>query len=369
MSEADLKKQGPLGHLLGRSKQPIRRPTLKGYIHNEPGRNRSVPPGQSFRFKEIYWGREARASSEMPNSKKEKEEEKGDHNSLFSRHRQRVTQIGDRLARSASRLTMWARTDSEKRKFRTFSQPSSTNLAHFEKPTEPLPVKEQIVKTNKTEVSKLTFMISEIMATGATQQQLEAEVRICCVIQVRMWPLENKVPLSTSGLIELIKMFRSWRRRAPDRPEIKPSVIMSHNGYSRCGIFIGANVCIDQMDMDHEVDMFHAVKMIRINRPQLIDMKDEYKYLYDLMLHWYMTNPEYRMYDRVEIEVTPEDEEPPPEEGGKKSNRNSVRSNKSISPRRRSSKGPHNVVNHQTQLSPVNPNARKPPSPIYLNDE
>jgi protein tyrosine phosphatase len=54
---------------------------------------------------------------------------------------------------------------------------------------------------------------------------------------------------------------------------------------------VAANVCIDQMDMDHEVDVFHAVKMIRINRPQLIDMKDEYKYLYDLMLHWYMTNP------------------------------------------------------------------------------
>lgn len=32
-------------------------------------------------------------------------------------------------------------------------------------------------------------------------------------------------------------------------------------------------MCIDQMDMDHEVDVFHAVKLIRINRPQLIDMK------------------------------------------------------------------------------------------------
>lgn len=25
--------------------------------------------------------------------------------------------------------------------------------------------------------------------------------------------------------------------------------------------------------------------------------QDEYKYLYDLMLHWYMTNPEYRRFD------------------------------------------------------------------------
>lgn len=29
-----------------------------------------------------------------------------------------------------------------------------------------------------------TFMISDIMQSGATQQQLEAEVRICCLISV-----------------------------------------------------------------------------------------------------------------------------------------------------------------------------------------
>ncbi len=58
-------------------------------------------------------------------------------------------------------------------------------------------------------------------------QQLEAEMRICCVIQVRMWPIENKVPLSTSGLIDMIKMAQSWRKRAPDRPETKPTIVMS----------------------------------------------------------------------------------------------------------------------------------------------
>lgn len=149
------------------------------------------------------------------------------------------------------------------------------------------------------------------MQSGASQAQLEAEVKICCILSVKMWPIENKVPLSTTSLVDLLRMTRSWKKRAPDRPETKPTIILSHNGYSRCGIFIAANVCIDQMDMDREVDVFHAVKMIRINRPQLIDikvsnfnnknyylyLKDEYKYLYDLMLHWYMTSPEYRIYD------------------------------------------------------------------------
>lgn len=42
-----------------------------------------------------------------------------------------------------------------------------------------------------------------------------------------MWPIENKVPLSTSSLIDLIRMSRAWRKRAPDRPETKPTVVMS----------------------------------------------------------------------------------------------------------------------------------------------
>ncbi|KAJ1370030.1 hypothetical protein KIN20_031661 [Parelaphostrongylus tenuis] len=160
----------------------------------------------------------------------------------------------------------------------------------------------QAMTSHMVKVMKRTFMISDIMSNAANNQQIETEVRICCVIQVRIWPIENKVPLSTTGLMDVIKMARSWRRRAPDRPELKPTIVMSHNGVSRVGVYIGANICIDQMDIDHEVDVFHAVKMMRINRPQLIDMKDEYKYLYDLMLHWYMTNPEYRIYDKDDAE-------------------------------------------------------------------
>ncbi|CAJ0581842.1 unnamed protein product, partial [Mesorhabditis spiculigera] len=209
------------------------------------------------------------------------------------------------------------------------------------------------VRKNKSEetskqIEKLTFMISDIMSSGQSQQQMEAEVRICCVIQVRMWPIEHKVPLSTTGLIDVIKMARSWRKRAPDRPETKPTIVLSHNGVSRCGVYIGANICIDQMDMDHEVDVFHAVKLMRINRPQLIDMKDEYKYLYDVMLHWYMTNPEYRIFDKEE----------PVEEGSvpnsrRASNRNSLKfGSRAGSIRDRSLRGSRkeNHVNHSNSI-------------------
>uniref|UniRef100_A0A7E4ZPU6 Tyrosine-protein phosphatase domain-containing protein n=1 Tax=Panagrellus redivivus TaxID=6233 RepID=A0A7E4ZPU6_PANRE len=277
-----------LDKILGRTPTAIRRPTLSGFLsaaaeaemkeQQNKLRNRSCPPGQSFRFKSIYRGKiRSRSSNDVLDEPEPLQNGVLRQISNASQVLQRGGAKVANLARSASRMArdLAARGRSGGKTVRKFTAPSSKTLEHFDK----------------------TFMISEIMATGASQQQMETEVRICCIIQVRVWPIENKVPLSTASLIEVIKMTRSWRRRAPDRPETKPTIVMSHNGYSRCGIFIGANVCIDQMDMDHEVDVFHAVKMIRINRPQLIDMKDEYKYLYDLMLHWYMTNPEYRIHD------------------------------------------------------------------------
>ncbi|KAI6228016.1 Tyrosine-protein phosphatase [Aphelenchoides besseyi] len=237
------------------------------------------------------------------------------------------------------------------------------------------PIKTDPDKQARGDVSKLTFLISEIMSNASAQQTVEAEVRICCIIQVRMWPIENKVPLSTTSLIELIKMTRSWRKRAPDRPETKPTIVMSH----RCGVFVAANVCIDQMDMDHEVDVFHAVKMIRINRPQLVEMKDEYKFLHDVMLHWYLTNPEYAKFEPEEskkrdIELV-EDEESDESEEPESANALTRlgRSFRRVSSRSRSRA---NSTTQAISVTPqptssrlqVNGNRSASRSPVYLND-
>ncbi|KIH65943.1 Protein-tyrosine phosphatase [Ancylostoma duodenale] len=244
-----------------------------------PGRN-GVPLGQSFRLKPQYRGHlhgadtdeNSRSPSPIPPTS-------------YSHGTGRLHPPRRRLSRSADALH-------DRDPYKEKGAADIKRLLNIRRE------KADLQKETTKQIQKLTFMISDIMSSGASNQQIDTEVRICCVIQVRMWPIENKVPLSTTGLMDVIKMARSWRRRAPDRPETKPTIVMSHNGVSRVGVYIGANICIDQMDTDHEVDVFHAVKMMRINRPQLIDMKDEYKYLYDVMLHWYMTNPEYRIYDK-----------------------------------------------------------------------
>ncbi|CAJ0958779.1 unnamed protein product, partial [Mesorhabditis belari] len=270
---------------LFKKEQPMKVPTIEGHPAFAPP-PRTVPIGQSFRFKPEYRGRYRRKSVERSDS--------------------RISRSSSKSRREKS-ATKWLLPSGKRKAAKSADarpRRSIVDVNDLFKEKGMSDIKRLMnVRKNKSEetskqIEKLTFMISDIMSSGQSQQQMEAEVRICCVIQVRMWPIEHKVPLSTTGLIDVIKMARSWRKRAPDRPETKPTIVMSHNGVSRCGIYIGANICIDQMDMDHEVDVFHAVKLMRINRPQLIDMKDEYKYLYDVMLHWYMTNPEYRQFDK-----------------------------------------------------------------------
>ncbi|VDP12169.1 unnamed protein product [Soboliphyme baturini] len=151
-------------------------------------------------------------------------------------------------------------------------------------------------------LAKLTFVLSEITVSNKSNLQ-DLEAKICNMINVKVWPVQHRVPYSTSGFIDVIKMARSWRRRAPDRADIKPTIVISHNGVSRCGIFIAMNILIDQINMEKQVDVFHAAKMIRLNRPQLFDNKEEYKYLYDLLLQYYITSPEYQEQMAAENET------------------------------------------------------------------
>ncbi|CEF70849.1 Protein-tyrosine phosphatase, receptor/non-receptor type domain and Protein-tyrosine/Dual specificity phosphatase domain and Protein-tyrosine phosphatase, catalytic domain-containing protein [Strongyloides ratti] len=272
----------------------VKRPSVKDYIKlheaNNKRFNNEISNGDSFRNKKMYWGRFRSVSGYY---------DEGDYNAdniivkndgKHKTSKKHGRKLGKAFHDYGQHLeNIISKTVEQFEKERGYSDVAKL-----------LNVSRNYMSEHRelsTQMEKLTFMISEIMQSGASQAQLEAEVKICCILSVKMWPIENKVPLSTTSLVDLLRMTRSWKKRAPDRPETKPTIILSHNGYSRCGIFIAANVCIDQMDMDREVDVFHAVKMIRINRPQLIDIKDEYKYLYDLMLHWYMTSPEYRIYD------------------------------------------------------------------------
>ncbi|XP_071454736.1 receptor-type tyrosine-protein phosphatase kappa [Hetaerina americana] len=125
-------------------------------------------------------------------------------------------------------------------------------------------------------INKKIVSLTELMAG------VKAPPRIVQLFQLMCWPLGHKVPSSTNSLVELMNMVERWRQRT----DYGPVVVVSPDGRSRCGVYCAANACIEQVVQHGEVDIFQAVKTVRRHRPQLIENMTEYKYCYDLVLHY-----------------------------------------------------------------------------------
>lgn len=132
-------------------------------------------------------------------------------------------------------------------------------------------VKQWEFKINKKIVS-LTEMMAGVKAPTKTVQ----------LFQTTCWPMGHKVPTSTNSLVFLMNMVEIWRAKT----DYGPVCVVSPDGRSRCGVYCAANACIEQVIQHGEVDVFQAVKTVRRHRPQLVENMTEYKYCYDLVLHY-----------------------------------------------------------------------------------
>ncbi|XP_066906293.1 receptor-type tyrosine-protein phosphatase kappa [Halyomorpha halys] len=132
------------------------------------------------------------------------------------------------------------------------------------------------IKTWLMRINKKIVSLTELMAG------VKAPPRTVQLFQLTCWPMGHKVPTSTNSLVELMNMVERWRQRT----EYGPVVVVSPDGRGRCGVYCAANACIEQVIQHGEVDIFQAVKTVRRHRPQLIENMTEYKYCYDLVLHY-----------------------------------------------------------------------------------
>ncbi|XP_018010387.1 receptor-type tyrosine-protein phosphatase kappa isoform X2 [Hyalella azteca] len=125
-------------------------------------------------------------------------------------------------------------------------------------------------------LQKKIVSLTELMAG------IKAEVKTCQLFQLMCWPQGHKVPSSTNALVELMNMVEKWRQRTG----YGPVIVVSPDGMSRAGVYCAANACIEQVVQHGEVDVFQAVRTVRRHRPQLVSSMTEYKYCYDLVLHY-----------------------------------------------------------------------------------
>ncbi|XP_018368860.1 PREDICTED: receptor-type tyrosine-protein phosphatase kappa [Trachymyrmex cornetzi] len=132
------------------------------------------------------------------------------------------------------------------------------------------------IKTWVFRINKKIVSLTELMAG------VKAPPKTVQLFQLTCWPMGHKVPTSTNSLVELMNMVERWRQRT----DYGPVAVVSPDGRSRCGVYCAANACIEQVIQHGEVDIFQAVKTVRRHRPQLVENMTEYKYCYDLVLHY-----------------------------------------------------------------------------------
>jgi len=106
------------------------------------------------------------------------------------------------------------------------------------------------------------------------------------LFQMQCWPAAQMVPNSTLALVSLIDAVEKWRGNDAERIPEDKVVVVSNDGYSRCGVYCVTTSCIEQAYHRQEVDVFQAVKTVRKNRTQLVASSTEYKYCYDVVLHY-----------------------------------------------------------------------------------
>ncbi|XP_069047709.1 protein tyrosine phosphatase receptor type Ma isoform X1 [Lepisosteus oculatus] len=98
------------------------------------------------------------------------------------------------------------------------------------------------------------------------------------------WPMYRDTPLSKRSFLKLIRQVEKWQEDY-DGGEGR-SVVHCLNGGGRSGTFCAISIVCEMLRHQHSVDVFHAVKTLRNNKPNMVDLLDQYKFCYEVALEY-----------------------------------------------------------------------------------
>ncbi|XP_071532745.1 receptor-type tyrosine-protein phosphatase beta-like [Panulirus ornatus] len=96
------------------------------------------------------------------------------------------------------------------------------------------------------------------------------------------WP-DMGCPQSTDDLIQFALAVKN---AVPQ--ESSHTVVHCSAGVGRTGTLIGLSNLIDEMEVKESVDVFHAVYRMRLHRCNMVQTMDQYAFLYQCVLHYYL---------------------------------------------------------------------------------
>uniref|UniRef100_A0A3P9ABH0 protein-tyrosine-phosphatase n=1 Tax=Esox lucius TaxID=8010 RepID=A0A3P9ABH0_ESOLU len=98
------------------------------------------------------------------------------------------------------------------------------------------------------------------------------------------WPMYRDTPVSKRSFLKLIRQVEKWQEEY-DGGEGR-TVVHCLNGGGRSGTFCAISIVCEMLRHQRSVDVFHAVKTLRNNKPNMVDLLDQYKFCYEVALEY-----------------------------------------------------------------------------------
>ncbi|XP_056868883.1 receptor-type tyrosine-protein phosphatase mu-like isoform X3 [Takifugu flavidus] len=98
------------------------------------------------------------------------------------------------------------------------------------------------------------------------------------------WPMYRDTPISKRSFLKLVHQVDKWQEEY-DGGEGR-TVVHCLNGGGRSGVFCSINIVCEMLRQQRCVDVFHAVKTLRNNKPNMVDVLEQYKFCYEVALEY-----------------------------------------------------------------------------------
>ncbi|XP_072425982.1 receptor-type tyrosine-protein phosphatase mu-like isoform X4 [Chiloscyllium punctatum] len=96
------------------------------------------------------------------------------------------------------------------------------------------------------------------------------------------WPMYRDNPVSKRSFLKLIRQVEKWQEEY-DGGEGR-TVVHCLNGGGRSGAFCAISIVCEMLRHQRAVDVFHAVKTLRNNKPNMVDLLEQYKFCYEVAI-------------------------------------------------------------------------------------
>jgi len=122
------------------------------------------------------------------------------------------------------------------------------------------------------------YILREFKVTDAR----DGQSRTVRQFQFTDWP-EQGVPKSGEGFIDFIGQVHKTKEQFG---QDGPITVHCSAGVGRTGVFITLSIVLERMRYEGVVDMFQTVKMLRTQRPAMVQTEDQYQFSYRAALEY-----------------------------------------------------------------------------------